>query len=994
MKGLDYNGRPEFKKERALFEEPLGTDLFKKIDKLPEATTERQQELDKLFKDIAKTYIKGNALQRGLSEMDPAGFIPIGEEAESVRASARRLDKDQSINGTRITFSMYQQAIDKTFADNSKIQAKYLDIKLPVTTVESSRELSDSKSEDSEVEGFIKAFLDENGIAGTVLAMLTLAPFQSVIFQTLTVEQGARAVNTLQIPAGLAIFIELGIKAERIYRMLKKANPQISLTESQVVDLENNETARAEALGKVGIDHQDLKKSFAANDAKIIIDYVSEYYRRYGGLQAPNSHLTIDHWIGYLQVAQNQNMLNSALRSSPKFTDIFENIAPTVQFSPGGGVISESVRTGKVRAHVDLVGVLNDLNGSSKTIYDEVINAFTYHITDRDLCCVSGDTRIQTKHGARSIKELVGSEIEVWNGTKWSKTKPFLAKKDQKLYRVYISDGSFLDCTDDHEWSVCKPSPSAKIFKKKKTSELTVGMKLPRFNLDTSQTGEHLEFAYEYGYFLGDGSTISKNCYSIRIPIFTSELNLDKITKSCHIGHISGPFDVSENGYNYPKWIWYIPELDKSKCSSLKGPNKKGLPDWLFTLDKESILNFIGGYIDSDGNLSSNGKTDQYRIFGSEDKLRDLQLLCRKANINFTTLRLESEKPTNKGSRTEPLWALTIHSHNCSEIKTRFKTSNNFSSRFVSNGRSKVDKARWQRITKVELLEGIHDTYCFDEPENHMGVFGNVLTHQCLVQLFGSVGDPELLRTIALLIRIVATDLSGEIARIDNILRRYIQREIQGVIFEVVTQLNEMYDKIQSKVSSIFTLDLDAEACGGLLTVGFAILQSIRTLYNQIQSLIGDISQMLMDFGEIGGGSWQVAAERRHLLGIAKVLEVIATKIELVSICDEEESNEDIELEFKDKAANEVITNILEVPPPSVQLTNEELAKYFPDTPIKSSERFKFSYGINYDEDAETNNGTNTDGTVNNCGRSTSKEKIDEMTKVLLRNIQDTFANE
>lgn len=646
MRGINYNGKPELNRNRSLFEEPLGTDLYKKIDRLPEARTEKQQVVDRIFKDLAKTYIKGNVLQRGMANMDPASFIPITDGADSVRGAARRFDKDQSINGTRITFSMYQSAIDRIFDDNSKIQAKYLKVDLPVTKIESNRELVSEKSRDSDAENFIKAFLEENGIAGSILSMLTLAPFQSIIFQTLQVEKGAQSVNALQIPAGLALFIELGIKAERIYRLLKKSNPNIALTESQVADLENNEVSRAEALGAVNIDHDELKQALAPNDSKIIIDYVSEYYQRYNGLQSPNSHLTIDHWIGYMQVAQNQNMLNSALRTAPKFTDTFDSIMPkTTQFGEGGGVISENFRGSKVRAHVDLMSVLRELNGASNTIYDDIANAFTHQLTDRQLCC--------------------------------------------------------------------------------------------------------------------------------------------------------------------------------------------------------------------------------------------------------------------------------------------------------------------------------------------------------LISLFGGIKDTELLRTIAIILRILATDISGEIIRLDNILRRYIQRELQNVLFDIIAQLNEFYDKIQAKISDLFTIDLDAEACGGLLTIGYALLTSVRVIYKQIQSFISDISQLLMDFGQVQDGSWKVAAERRHLLGMAKILEVVANKFDVLSICDEDDAPYDPDLQYKDRAANEVITQLLEIAPPNVQLSDDEFQKYFGDTPVVRSEALAFTYGVNYREEEEINQGTNTGSSEKPCKQAVPTDKLEEMLSVLKRNLTE-----
>jgi hypothetical protein len=69
-----------------------------------------------------------------------------------------------------------------------------------------------------------------------------------------------------------------------------------------------------------------------------------------------------------------------------------------------------------------------------------------------ELCCVTGDTRIQTKGGTPKIKDVVGKEVEVWNGKQWSKVTPFKASNSKNIFRVILSDGSYLDVTDNHEW--------------------------------------------------------------------------------------------------------------------------------------------------------------------------------------------------------------------------------------------------------------------------------------------------------------------------------------------------------------------------------------------------------------------------------------------------------------------------------------------------------------------------------------------------------------
>jgi hypothetical protein len=92
---------------------------------------------------------------------------------------------------------------------------------------------------------------------------------------------------------------------------------------------------------------------------------------------------------------------------------------------------------------------------------------------------------------------------------------------------------------------------------------------------------------------------------------------------------------------------------------------------------------------------------------------------------------------TNKGERTYSIFYLTIPSHECINIPTRMKVISRFSSGYHINQAHPEGKPIYiglrQKIVKVELLDGLHTTYCFDEPKLHQGVFGNVLTKQCNV---------------------------------------------------------------------------------------------------------------------------------------------------------------------------------------------------------------------------------------------------------------------
>lgn len=651
---LEYKGLKKPRKDRTLVEEPFDRlSSPEKTDTLPEAPDERQEAIDNILRDTARAFIKGNVVKDGLAGMNPADHIPIIEDDSKVAQAAIRLDEEQSNNGTIITYGMFQKCVDDILGTKWDLRKKYLNIEAPTTTYSSHRETIGTSDEDSFIEDLIKEFLAENSIASILIGVFTMSPFQSAIFQSFGVENAAKGVHALQIPVGLAILIELGIKAEMIYDFVKNSDLNFALVEEQMDRLVNSPEERRKALSSAGINYDKLKDGMKQNDCETIIDYFNAYYTKTGGLLEENSHITLDHWVAYLQVAQNQQYLRSALNASDKFSEEFLNMKHPDRnndpFIGGDGVVSNSLdNSGSVKMHISYAATLRELNSTSNTIYDEIVSTFMYQLTDQNMCC--------------------------------------------------------------------------------------------------------------------------------------------------------------------------------------------------------------------------------------------------------------------------------------------------------------------------------------------------------LVEIFGAFRETELLRTIAILLRIMATDLSGNIAYVLNVFRRALQKVLQDALFELMAQLNEVYDKIQSKIQEAFTIEIEGlENCVGLLTIGFALSQSARILYQQMSWMVRDLMQLLTEYGDIEKGSWGVAADRRHLVGMAKILDVLATRLEIANICDDEGEVNRVAIdgqEQKDRAAAQVITTVLERPSPSIQITDEQLSKYFSDLEPRTSDLLKFDYGINIDrESIDQDNAANDD----NCSGRISKEEINKLIEQLQKNINKTF---
>jgi ribonucleoside-diphosphate reductase alpha chain len=98
--------------------------------------------------------------------------------------------------------------------------------------------------------------------------------------------------------------------------------------------------------------------------------------------------------------------------------------------------------------------------------------------------CVAGDTDILTSFGYYTIDKFSGKEVEIWNGKYLSKVTVKKTNDSAKLKKVYLSDGSFIKCTDYHRFKLSEDSidggrNSDKINKDEcRAGDLKVGMKL------------------------------------------------------------------------------------------------------------------------------------------------------------------------------------------------------------------------------------------------------------------------------------------------------------------------------------------------------------------------------------------------------------------------------------------------------------------------------------------------------------------------------------
>lgn len=336
--------------------------------------------------------------------------------------------------------------------------------------------------------------------------------------------------------------------------------------------------------------------------------------------------------------------------------------------------------------------------------------------------CVSGDTPLITREGLTTIQESVGHPVHVWNGERWSEVRPFQTGIGQKLNRVRFSDGSYLDCTDYHRFSVSNRNTRGT---KNPWREMTVA-EIREAGVDkrwgtepfriSHDEGEVVDDTYTLGAAVGDGWVRKTSGGGNPNPRVYTGLWGAKDARMPVVGTYGRERVVGNNAVAFR--AVFCPDQNPELVTALKTDAEAlGV---VFTWCRESILQFLAGWLDADGTQCGPGRVRLY--LSKESRARTVQLLLTRCGIRSSVgILAEAGSATNLGVRNDSLFYVDIT--DCADIPChRLDTSLGHTPRF---------KSKFQTIRSIEELPGLHATFCFEEAERHMGVFGNTLTYQC-----------------------------------------------------------------------------------------------------------------------------------------------------------------------------------------------------------------------------------------------------------------------
>lgn len=325
--------------------------------------------------------------------------------------------------------------------------------------------------------------------------------------------------------------------------------------------------------------------------------------------------------------------------------------------------------------------------------------------------CVTGDTKIFTSKGQLEIKDIVGKDVEVWNGSEYSKVTPFETGVSD-IYRVKLSNGLYVDCTSDHKFLIATPKRDTSTFGGLKTIEvetlgLRVGDCLPKFETAASCSGIDLKHAYTAGLFCGDGSI--SNAREGKYPRNELRLYGEKMKLKDFVEWKS---ETTWGGDDCVRG--YLPDDLLPKFSVPHAYSKVSKQAWL------------AGLVDSDGSSGSKGVTITMKDY---DFAKEVSLLVQ--SLGGEPVVMENTRTGGYSTEDNIYYSVSISLHSLNIVFDEFKPKRVKVN--VLKNKTKVGKRHLVEIVSVEKLVGQQMTYCFTEPKRGLGVFNGILTRQCAV---------------------------------------------------------------------------------------------------------------------------------------------------------------------------------------------------------------------------------------------------------------------
>lgn len=342
--------------------------------------------------------------------------------------------------------------------------------------------------------------------------------------------------------------------------------------------------------------------------------------------------------------------------------------------------------------------------------------------------CVSGDTKILTSNGYMEIQGLENKEVDVWNGESFSTTTIRKTGIQQKLLQVEFSNGSILKCTPYHKFYVKNGDCTIELRAHElQQGDILINHQLPFINyhkidhnVDCLGFHDNLQFNKKEATIHHWLNHFVYHCCQLCQKYNTSLITFDNIytilEKMIGNNMIYGYGNDCDNDIILTANDSYILTHEWIPI------DKKIIEKYLAKLDsqKHSYLNYLS--IETQKQI-----IDQcirttvlkslrllLQTVGCNSMIKNNQLII--CPMNFMNL-LKVSYQHMKSQKT-----------NCQQCLSTLETFNNIE--FVN---IHIHKHNSFDVSVVNILnlEMPEDTFCFNEPKRHMGIFNGIIAGNC-----------------------------------------------------------------------------------------------------------------------------------------------------------------------------------------------------------------------------------------------------------------------
>ena len=363
--------------------------------------------------------------------------------------------------------------------------------------------------------------------------------------------------------------------------------------------------------------------------------------------------------------------------------------------------------------------------------------------------CVTPNTYILTDKGYQKISTLKNKNVNVWNGFEFSQTIVKKTGTNQQIIKVTFSDGSYVKCTEYHKFYIQEKYVKAnyhtqrEIFQKKKNikdyeaKDLKVGMKLVKCEFPIIRKGKTSFLdPYTHGLFCANGTYGGINKNIPKLSLYGEKKKLVGFVKSrikprhqpqydkidCRLNrNIASKFTVPF-GYDLnTKLRWFEGYCDGSSLNILHCRRQRSK----------------GGRYPPDGTIGINGDNESLQIACiHKNFLYKVKLMLNEMGINPKVTKNKDvdmrQLPDGKGGsvyyQCQKIYRLLVTSVDLYKLcqlgfsPKRLKITNNKPNR---------DTRHFVKVKSIKKLNKKSDTYCFNEPNLHMGIFNGVFAGNC-----------------------------------------------------------------------------------------------------------------------------------------------------------------------------------------------------------------------------------------------------------------------